>query len=258
MRVVAVIPARLGSTRLPGKALADIGGEPMVVRVWRRASAVRGIGRLLVATDAEQIRDAVRAAGGEAVLTSPAHPSGTDRVAEAVRGFDADLVVNLQGDEPFLEPAAVEALVAAFAAGATAEAGTIATPLRDPAGIHDPSTVKVVVGADGHALYFSRSPIPWRAGIWSVAADGSRVPASPPPSPEGYLRHVGIYAYRTGLLERLGALEPTPAERAEGLEQLRLLEHGVRMLVVVAPWDGISVDTPGDLERARRRAAGGG
>jgi len=252
VEVVAVIPARLGSTRLPGKALAEIGGEPMVVRVWRRARLVPGVARVLVATDDERIRAVVAAAGGEAVLTDAGHPSGTDRVAEAVRGTTADLVVNIQGDEPFLDPAAVGRLVKALEEAPAEEAGTIATPLAGAGELYDPAAVKVVVGRDGHALYFSRSPVPWREDLW----DG---PATRPPrrlpDPGGYLRHVGVYAYRPGFLERLTGLAPTPAETVERLEQLRILEHGHRILVVVAPWDGISVDTAEDLARARERAA---
>lgn len=255
MRVVVAIPARHGSTRLPGKALALIGGEPMVVRVWRRCREVRGVARLLVATDDGRIAAAVAAAGGEAVLTAATHASGTDRIAEAVRGERCDLVVNVQGDEPFLEPAAVEALVEACRADPECEAATLATPLRDADDLYRPAVVKVLAGVDGRAVSFSRHPIPWREGLWEVAEDGWRRPRTAVPL-EGYLRHVGTYAYRADFLQRLTRLAPTPGELAERLEQLRILEHGHRIRVVVTAWDALAVDTPEDLAAARRRAGG--
>lgn len=239
MRVVIAIPARIGSTRLPAKALAEICGEPMVVRVWRRCTRVRGVSGVLVATDDERICSVVRAAGGVAVLTAAHHASGTDRIAEAVRGERCDLVVNVQGDEPFVEPEPLEALVAVFAAGMPPEAATLATPVRDAADLLNPAVVKVLVGLDGYAVYFSRHPVPWREGF----------------QPAGYLRHIGIYAYRPAFLQRFTALEPAFGERSERLEQLRILEHGHRIRVVLTPWESLAVDTPADLERARERAA---
>ncbi len=256
MRVVIAIPSRYGSTRLPAKALAEIGGEPMVVRVWRRCRAVRGADRVLVATDDRRIQDAVRTAGGEAVLTAATHASGTDRIAEAVLGDPCDLVVNVQGDEPFLETAAVERLIGAFGVGAQPEAATIATAVRDPEELYQPSVVKVLVGVDGYAVSFSRQPIPWREGLWEVTPQGWQRPAGEVKI-GGYLRHIGVYGYRPAFLRRLTALAPTPGERAERLEQLRILEHGHRIRVVVADWDGLAVDTPEDLARARARAARG-
>jgi 3-deoxy-manno-octulosonate cytidylyltransferase (CMP-KDO synthetase) len=248
VKTLIAIPARLGSTRLPAKALADICGEPMVVRVWRRCSLVRGVSAVLVATDDEGICAAVRAAGGRAVLTAASHASGTDRIAEAVRGEACDLVVNVQGDEPFVEPGPLEDLVAAFAGPGAPEAATLATPVRDGADLHNPAVVKVLVGSDGYAVYFSRHPIPWHEGLQA----GSPVAA---PDPGRYLRHIGIYAYRPGFLQRFTALAPTPGEQSERLEQLRILEHGHRIRVVVTGWEALSVDTPEDLERARERAA---
>ena len=172
MKVIVAIPARIGSTRLPAKALADICGEPMVVRVWRRCSRVRGVAATLVATDDERIRAAVRAAGGRAVLTAASHVSGTDRIAEAVRGEDCDLVVNVQGDEPFVEAAPLEALIAAFAAPAPPDAATLATPVGSAADLLNPAVVKVLVGRDGYAVYFSRHPIPWREGLPAAGPAG--------------------------------------------------------------------------------------
>lgn len=252
MNVIIAIPARMGSTRLPAKALADIGGEPMVVRVWRRCARARGVTSTLVASDDERICAVVRAAGGRAVLTAAGHPSGTDRIAEAVRGEVCDLVVNVQGDEPFVEPEPLEALVAAFSGAAAPEAATLATPIANPGELLDPAVVKVLVGRDGYAVYFSRHPIPWREGVPSCGSSpvSAAVGAI---NTTGYLRHIGVYAYRPAFLQLFTALEPTFGERSERLEQLRILEHGHRIRVVVTPWNGLSVDTPEDLERARER-----
>jgi len=255
MRVLIAIPARYGSTRLPAKALAAIGGEPMVVRVWRRCSRVPGVARTLVATDDERIRAAVVQAGGDAVMTAATHRSGTDRIAEALRGEVCDLVVNVQGDEPFIEAAPLQALLAAFAGKAPPEAATLAAPIRDVGELRNPSVVKVLVGLDGYAVCFSRHPIPWREDL---AACGGGPPGTGGGAGDtsGYLRHVGVYAYRPAFLQRFAALAPTFGERCERLEQLRLLEHGHRIAVVVTDWEGLAVDTPADLARARERAAG--
>ena len=255
MKIVIAIPARFGSTRLPGKALAAIGGEPMVVRVWRRCSLVRGVAGVLVATDDERIRAAVRAAGGRAVLTAAGHVSGTDRIAAAVRDEECDLVVNVQGDEPFVEPGPLEALIAAFAAAAPPEAATLATRIRDTADLLNPAVVKVLVGRDGYAVYFSRHPIPWREGLRDTGSDATAGTCGGAIDTAGYLRHIGIYAYRPAFLQLFTALEPTFGERSERLEQLRILEHGHRIRVVITPWDALAVDTPEDLEKARERSS---
>ncbi|MHB8837073.1 MAG: 3-deoxy-manno-octulosonate cytidylyltransferase [Candidatus Methylomirabilia bacterium] len=254
MKTVIAIPARIGSTRLPGKALADICGEPLVVRVWRRCSQVRGVTTILVATDDQRICDAVRAVGGKAVLTAADHVSGTDRIAAAVRGEDCDLVVNVQGDEPFVEPGPLEALIAVFAAAAPPEAATLATPVSDAADLLNPDVVKVLVGRDGYAVYFSRHPIPWREGL-RASIPGATPGACAALDTTGYLRHIGVYAYRPAFLQRFTTLEPTFGEQSERLEQLRILEHGHRIRVVITPWDALAVDTPEDLEKARERAS---
>jgi len=238
---VVVIPARFGSSRLPGKALADIAGRPMVWHVARRALRARGIARVIVATDDARIRDAVAGLGAEAVLTSPDHPTGTDRLAEVARGLDADVVLNVQGDLPLLDPDMVEALAVRMAADPRLPMATVATALHDDAEWRSPHVVKVVVDSSERALYFSRSPIPCdRDG---VRAAGEAL---------GW-RHVGMYAYRRDVLLRLAALPPSPLERREQLEQLRALENGIAIGVVT--WTGtaplIEVDTPADLERAR-------
>jgi 3-deoxy-manno-octulosonate cytidylyltransferase (CMP-KDO synthetase) len=255
MRVLIAIPARIGSTRLPEKALADICGEPMVVRVWRRCSRVRGVGAVLVATDDERIAAAVRAAGGRAVRTAASHPSGTDRVAEAVRTESCDLVLNVQGDEPFVEPQPLEALIAVFAEQQPPVAATLAAPVCSVGELLAPSVVKVLVGRDGYAVSFSRHPIPWREDIAACSTPASSDAARAAVDTRGYLRHIGVYAYRPDFLRLFTGLDPRFGERSERLEQLRILEHGHRIRVVVTPWDALAVDTPEDLERARERAA---
>lgn len=258
MSVVVIIPARYASTRLPGKALVDIGGKPMIVHVLRRAELARGVDRVLVATDDERIAVAVEREGGEAVMTSPHHASGTDRIAEVARDLTADVIVNVQGDLPMLEPSYVEAAVAALEpsppeAGVTGSPGpsmsTLATPLAEDEGERS-QVVKVVRDRFGDALYFSRSAIPWGARPASGGADD----AAPPPGEAALaLRHIGLYAYRKPFLLGLAKLAPTPLERAERLEQLRVLEHGqrIRVAVVEASPSMIEVDTPEDLERVR-------
>jgi 3-deoxy-manno-octulosonate cytidylyltransferase (CMP-KDO synthetase) len=238
---VVIIPARLRSIRLPGKALADIGGRPMVCHVAQRARRARGIARVIVATDDTRIGDAVAGVGVEAMLTSTEQPTGTDRVAEVARGLDADVVLNVQGDLPLLDPAMVEMLAARMADEPGLAMATVATALHDEAEWRSPHVVKVVVDGGGRALYFSRSPIP-------CDRDGGRAAHEP----FGW-RHVGMYAYRRDVLLRLAALPPSPLERREQLEQLRALEHGITIGVVA--WTGtaplIEVDTQEDLERAR-------
>jgi len=244
---IAIIPARFHSTRLPGKALASIGGRPMVCHVAERTRRVRGLARVIVATDDRRIAEAVAATGAEAVLTRADHPSGTDRLAEVAAALDAAIVVNVQGDLPLLDPAMVERLVARMVGEPSLPMATVAVPLTDPSDWRSPHVVKVVIGADGRALYFSRSPIPYDR-------DGSR----PVGEALGW-RHVGMYAYRRDVLLRLAALPPSPLERRERLEQLRALENGIAIGVV--EWSAseplIEVDTPDDLERARAAIDGG-
>jgi 3-deoxy-manno-octulosonate cytidylyltransferase (CMP-KDO synthetase) len=245
---IAIIPARFHSTRLPGKALASIAGHPMVWHVAARTRRARGLARVIVATDDARIADAVQATGADAVLTRADHPSGTDRLAEVVAGLDAPIVVNVQGDLPLLDPAMVERLVARLAGDPSLPMATLATALHDDAEWRSPHVVKVVFGADGRALYFSRSPIPHDR-------DGSRAPGVP----LGW-RHVGMYAYRRDVLLRLAALPPSPLEQRERLEQLRALENGIAIGVVewTAAEPIIEVDTQDDLERARAAMDGRG
>ena len=253
-RVLVVIPARWASSRFPGKALADLDGQPLVVRVARNAARMSTADRVVVATDDERIAAAVRDAGAEAVLTGE-HATGTDRIGEVAAEDPAGIVVNLQGDEPLLEPAVADGLVAALRADPAADLATCGHPFADAASWQDPNVVKVVVGRDGRALYFSRAPIP---GIFPGSGrPGSGRPGSGTPGPgtSGHaaaLRHVGIYAFRRGALLRFLELDRTPLERVEGLEQLRALEHGLRILVTTIDDAPVGVDTPEDLENVRR------
>jgi len=233
-RIAVIIPARWGAQRFPGKALADLAGAPLVARVVQRARSARGVDLVAVATDDERIARAARDAGATAILTGPA-ATGTDRVAEAARKLSPspDVVVNLQGDEPLIEPEAVETLVAAMADGA--EMGTLARPL-DSGEEERTQVVKVVTDLAGYALYFSRAPIPHRrAGGTSPLARA----------------HVGIYAFTAAFLQRFAALAPGRLEQEESLEQLRALEHGHRIRVADTTYRGFGIDTPEDLERAR-------
>jgi len=239
VKVVAVIPARYASSRFPGKALAEIAGKPMVQHVVERAAQAKTVGRVLLATDDERIAAAVRAFGTEAVLTDPSHPSGTDRIAEAIRGIPCDLVVNVQGDEPLLPLAMVDETVEPFFADPALEMATVCRAIEDPKDLADPNVVKVVRDLEGYALYFSRAPVPHaREGQPGAGARPSK--------------HLGLYVYRREFLFRFTAWKPTPLEEAERLEQLRALEHGVRIKVVETRHDSVGVDTPEDLARVRR------
>jgi 3-deoxy-manno-octulosonate cytidylyltransferase (CMP-KDO synthetase) len=240
--VVAIIPARYHSTRFPGKALADIGGRPMIEHVYRRAAEADLVDAVVVATDDQRIFDAVKAFGGVARMTGASHRTGTDRVAEVARELSSDIIVNVQGDEPLIDPAMISAVVGPLRDDASIEMTTARRALTDPADLLNPHVVKVVADARGDALYFSRSPIPNGAGAASPRTGAAFV-------------HVGLYAFRRDFLLRFAALPQTPLELAESLEQLRALEHGHRIRTVVTEHHSIGVDTPDDLERARRLSA---
>jgi len=252
----AVVPARYASTRLPAKPLADIAGKPMVVRTMERAMA-SGASEVWVATDHEEVRDAVLAAGGKAILTRADHPTGTDRLAEVVNTMgwgENEIVVNVQGDEPLIDPAVVRSVALALASDAQAAIATAAHPISDSAEFLNPSVVKVVCDARGHAHYFSRAPIPFPrdAALAGQLHAGLALPEGLLP-----LRHVGLYAYRVGFLRAFANLAPAPMERIEMLEQLRALWHGYQIRVETlreAPAAG--VDTPEDLARVRALFAG--
>jgi 3-deoxy-manno-octulosonate cytidylyltransferase (CMP-KDO synthetase) len=248
LAIVAIIPARFGSTRLPGKPLSDIHGKPMIQHVHERVRRARRPDRVLVATDDERIAAVVRGFGGEVVMTSPDHATGTDRLAEAAAATDAEIVVNVQGDEPMLDPEGIDAAVEALARDPGLDISTLSLPLRDVEEMLSPSVVKVVTDARGLALYFSRSPIP-------MVRDGASDPraAAALAVARGLARkHVGLYAYRRASLLRFATLPPSPLEEAEGLEQLRALHHGMRIRVVEREGvAGPAVDTAEDLERVR-------
>ena len=248
MAIVAIIPARFGSTRLPGKPLSDIHGRPMIQHVYERARRARSVDRVLVATEDRRIADAVRAFGGEAVMTSPRHASGTDRLAEAAGTLpDSTIVVNVQGDEPMLDPAGIDAVVSAFQDAAVAMA-TVSLPLRSVADMLSVNVVKVVTNAAGDALYFSRSPIPCVRDAGGGPAGSAAAAVS-----QGLARrHVGLYGYRREALLRFAGWPPAPLEAAEGLEQLRAMHHGLAIRVVAMEGEGgVAVDTPEDLEHVR-------
>ena len=247
-RFRVVIPARYASTRLPGKPLADIAGQPMIVRVAAAASRARTDG-VWVATDDERIAAAVRQAGFDVVMTRADHPSGTDRLAEVAGQLgwnDEDIVVNVQGDEPLLEPMLIELVAEALHGDPDAALATAAHPLTDASDFFNPNVVKVVCDRRGRALYFSRAPIPWDRDRF--AGSCAELPVDMPAR-----RHIGLYAYRVAFLRRFGQLAVSPFERCESLEQLRALWHGFPIQVVEVdhpPAPG--VDTPEDLERVRR------
>lgn len=247
-----VIPARYASSRFPGKALADIAGKPMVVRVAERAAS-SGAKAVYVATDDERIAQAVRAHGIEPVATRVDHATGTDRIAEAVAklGLAGDeVVVNVQGDEPLIDPALVGRVAAALAGAEDAVVSTACHPIRTMEEVFSPNVVKVVLDARGRALYFSRAPIPYARDAW--AGGRSDAPAGLP-----CYRHIGIYGYRAGFLAQYSGLSPSPLEGFEALEQLRVLWHGHRIAVAISEIAAPpGVDTPEDLEKVRKLGAG--
>jgi len=241
LQVVGLIPARYGSTRLPGKPLKLICGKPMIRRVYERCASCRILDSVCVVTDDARIVEAVEAFGGTAVMTRPDHPSGTDRLAEAVKSMAADVVVNIQGDQPFIDPVMIEEVVRPVLEDKTVELCTLMYPITRERDLADPGVVKVVVDLKGDALYFSRSLIPYARN-----QTGQRV-----------FEHVGTYVYRRETLLRISQLPSTPLEQTESLEQLRWLEHAYRIRVVESQcpdrdFAGFSVDTEQDLERAEQ------
>ena len=232
MKPIIIIPARMASTRLPDKPIADIGGKPMIVRVWERAMQ-SGAGEVLVACDGEAIKQAVEKAGGKAVLTNPELPSGSDRIWAALKQINSnhDVIVNVQGDMPTLDPAIIKKTLVMLE-NKEVDIATLASIIRDEKEVHDPAVVKVAMAESGKALYFSRSPIPYGEGE--------------------YYHHIGIYAYRRSALEKFVKLPPSPLEKREKLEQLRTLEAGMRIDVAVVDTVPLGVDTLETLEKARK------
>jgi 3-deoxy-manno-octulosonate cytidylyltransferase (CMP-KDO synthetase) len=249
--VIAIIPARFGSTRLPGKALLDLGGKPMIVRVVDRARASQKIDRVIVATDDERIREAVIAFGHEAVITQTDHATGTDRLAEVAATLDAELIVNVQGDEPLISAETIDRAVAALESDFDSDVATAWEPIETAEDILDPNVVKVVLDEKCRALYFSRAPIPFPR--IAVQKYGS-VEAALEHQTEliaTFKKHTGLYVYRRELLLSFAKWPATELERQEGLEQLRALERGVRIRVVESAAPSIGVDTQSDLDRVR-------
>ena len=239
-RAIGVIPSRWGSTRFPGKSLAPVGGKPLLAWVVQRARQARRLAEILVATDDARIAAAAESFGVAVAMTSPDHPSGTDRIAEAIRGQAADVVVNVQGDEPLIDPALIDRVAGTLLDAADWDMATAAAPIRSAEELHNSDVVKVVRARDGRALYFSRSVIPHVRGA----------PAGHPPVPGEHFRHIGIYGYRRAFLERLVREPPCALENLEKLEQLRALSIGCRMAVLDGEAFGIGVDSPADVPKA--------
>jgi 3-deoxy-manno-octulosonate cytidylyltransferase (CMP-KDO synthetase) len=238
--ILAVIPARYASSRFPGKALALIAGKAMIQHVVERVRRAQTVSRVVVATDDDRIRKAVEEFGGEAILTRHDHRSGTDRVAEVATHVPAEIYVNVQGDEPLLDPAAVDAVVSAMNDDDAIQIATPCVAISQPNEIMDPNVAKVVLDFEGNALYFSRAPIPW------VRDTGETVAAR-------HLKHIGLYAIRRDALMEYPTLPPGELEHLEQLEQLRWLENGFGIRVVETDYDAVSVDVPADIERVERR-----
>lgn len=243
VKVVVVIPARYLSTRLPGKPLVSLAGKPMIQRVYERARLAQRVDRVIVATDDERIVKAVEGFGGEARLTRTDHRTGTERVAEVAAREEGELFVNVQGDEPLLDPVAVDTAVAALLEEPAASIGTVATPIKTPADIVDPNVVKTVLDFDGNALYFSRAPVPW------VRDTANKLQVR-------HLKHLGLYVFQRDALLEYPTLPQGELERSEQLEQLRWLENGWRVRVAEVEHDAVSVDVPEDVARVEKLLEG--
>jgi len=247
MAVVAIIPARYGATRLPGKPLARIGGKPMIQHVYESALRARVLDRVLVATDDRRVEETVRGFGGDVVMTSKNHQSGTDRLAEVARKIKADWIVNVQGDLPFIHPETIHRTVTPLRHKRSIPMGTASTPIYRQAEWLNPNVVKVVTDADGFALYFSRAPIPYRRHkMWQPRRRGTDGVGE---HVWGH-RHIGLYVYRREFLLKFARLQPTVLEATESLEQLRALAYGHRIYVADVDERSVEVDTPEDLKKA--------
>jgi 3-deoxy-manno-octulosonate cytidylyltransferase (CMP-KDO synthetase) len=240
MKILAIIPARYASSRFPGKVLADIGGKSMLERVYQQVAQVRGLSGLLIATDNPLVVSHAENFGARVVLTSPDHPSGTDRCFEAMRlwGETADFVLNIQGDEPFIDPLQIETLIQALSPAT--QLATLIGKVTDVSQLTDPREAKVVLNTQGEALYFSRSPIPFVRDVpmekWLEKAT--------------FYRHIGLYAYRTDVLEAITKLPPSSLEKAESLEQLRWIEHGYHIQTAFTARESLCIESPEDLQKA--------
>ncbi len=244
--IIGIIPARYGSTRFPGKPLADIGGKSMIQRVIEQANQAKSLSMVVVATDDDRIAEAVRRIGAEVVMTRSDHPSGTDRCWEAydrlvadglISGSSSDYVLNIQGDEPFIDPAQIDELATIL--DGTIELATQMATVDSAQMLHDPKEAKIVINEQNEALYFSRSAVPY---LWGIEPDQWH-------KQHAYHRHVGLYAYRADVLEKITQLPPSPLELAESLEQLRWIEAGYRIKLVATKYQTPSVDSPADIEK---------
>jgi 3-deoxy-manno-octulosonate cytidylyltransferase (CMP-KDO synthetase) len=238
-RVVVVIPARFAATRLPGKPLVSLAGKPMIQRVYERAKQAQTVQRVLVATDDQRILDAVAAFGGEARMTRPDHRTGTERIAEVAANVDGDVFVNVQGDEPLIDPSSIDTAVAALLEEPAAQIATVATPIRHAGDIMDPNVVKTVLDFEDNALYFSRAPIPW------VRDSQQKVHVK-------YWKHLGLYVFQRDALLEYPTLPQGELEKIEQLEQLRWMENGWKIRVAEVAHDAVSVDVPEDVARVEK------
>jgi 3-deoxy-manno-octulosonate cytidylyltransferase (CMP-KDO synthetase) len=251
-KTVAIIPARYASTRLPGKPLVDIGGVPMILRVVARARQVLAIDRVIVATDDQRVLDTVTAAGEEALMTSDEHRTGTDRLAEVAAKLDAEIIVNVQGDEPLIEPATIESALSPLLEDSSVVMSTTCEPIESAEDLINPNVVKVVTDREGFAIYFSRSPIPFpRSEVLKYGSLQEALRANPELL-RFYAKHTGLYVYRREFLLAFTRLAPTKLEEIEALEQLRAIENGYKIKVIRVKDRSIGVDTPEDLERVRK------
>jgi 3-deoxy-manno-octulosonate cytidylyltransferase (CMP-KDO synthetase) len=249
MKVVAVIPARWDSTRLKGKVLADINGKPMLQHVWERVKRAHEVDEVVVAVDKEKVYKAVSSFGGKAVFTSPEQPSGTDRIAEVASSIDADVYINVQADEPLVHPLMVDALAQVFKYERNIQIATLIKRIHSKEEISNPNVVKVVVDRKGFALYFSRSPIPY------IRGGDAELPGSGPALQDisgSYFKHIGLYSYTKDFLFTYTNLPKSTLEMDEKLEQLRVLEHGYKIMTIETRYDTIGVDTQEDLEKVRK------
>lgn len=248
MKITAIIPARYASTRFPGKALAEIGGKPMIQHVYERTMKASLVSSVIIATDDERIQQAVVGFGGVCCMTRPDHETGTDRLAEVAGGLDADIIVNVQGDEPLIVPEMIDQAIRPFLTEQSLSMGTLKSRIRCLHDFLSPNVVKVVTDNVGNALYFSRSPLPFFRDKWQDLKDES--------FSSGKLlcyKHVGLYVYRRDFLIKYAAMSPTFLEMSEKLEQLRALENGIAIRVIETEFESIGVDTPDDLAKARER-----
>jgi 3-deoxy-manno-octulosonate cytidylyltransferase (CMP-KDO synthetase) len=247
-KIIAIIPARYGSTRFPGKALAMIKGKPMVQRVYERTKQAKLVSRVVIATDDDRILNAVAAFGGEAMMTSPAHSTGTDRIAEIAEKLECDLVVNVQGDEPLIHPEMIDQAIQPLADDPSIPMGTLCRKIDLREEAFDPNVVKVVFDINGFALYFSRAPIPWNRDPWAGKRSFDELNLDGP-----LYKHIGLYVYRRAFLLQYAGMPQTSLEAVEKLEQLRALEQGYRIKTVITEHESFGVDIPDDLSKILSR-----